>query len=160
MKKITILIIAFSTLTFSASWISYDFKYEMEDDYGTSLKADSGPITLGFETPLSEDTAMGISYDIVGAEYNGVSGEAQMCNIYSKYSMPLDNQLSLWRSLGYNIPTGDTDYLEGGVSYGFGMLHSSGVGFHYMIHNFAYPEDDYYYEFDITITRMGLSYSF
>ena len=87
-----------------------------------------------------------------------------MINIYSKYIIPLKKNKNIsfiWFSLGYSFPFGDLkDYLDAGTLYGFGILHKERIGLYCMVSNLIYPQDIYFDEFDIDVTRIGLSYHF
>ena len=157
MKKM-LLLLSILSLCFSNVIISYDLDWQFSIS-GSEITADSGALSIGYEDLVSDNMMIGASYDIIGAEYDGLDGEAQLINFYGKYIIPINNN-SFWATLGYCLPTGDSDDVDGGISYGFGLSHSSGVGFYYIINNLEYPESYAYYSFDAEVTRMGLFYSF
>ena len=169
--KILLLTIIISFGFTGKMWVAYDFSWDVElsaygDSYGDD--ADSGALIIGYESSVSNNISYGASYDIIGAAFDDYySGwDAQMINLYAKYHMPINDDMSGWASLGYSIPTGDFDFVDSGLSYGFGVSQPSGLGFYYIINNLESSEMMYgyygYYDVnvDVTVTRMGLSYSF
>ena len=66
----------------------------------------------------------------------------------------MSDKVSLWGSLGYNLPQGDIDEMDAGLSYGFGAQMSNGIGVSYMFHNVSLDA------VDATVTRLTVSYSF
>ena len=183
MKNIILCLICTMSICFSGVWISYDLKWKMDMDvlWGDEY-VDNGAISIGYETSVKnflldyEDETnvdelvtshlnFGASFDIMGARKNNISKQCRMINIYSKYIIPLKKNKNIsfiWFSLGYSFPFGDfKDYLDAGNSYGFGLLHKERIGLYCIVSNLIYPEDDIYLdEFDIKVTRIGLSYHF
>jgi len=109
----------------------------------------------------------GFAYDIKGAKFDGGTDDATCMNLYSKYFFSSDSDMSFWGTLGYTIPTGDFDDVDGGLNYGFGMLHNNGIGFYFIINDLEYSEtiyndynNSYELEADVKITRIGLSWTF
>ena len=163
MRVIIIFLIGILSVCFSGVWVAYDFKTTYEV-YGFKANADKGALTVGYVTSLESDDKLsfGVSYTIKGATSDETNGEAKMLDIFSRYNVPINEDLSFWGSLGYSHPVGDIDDLDGGLSYGFGFLHTKGIGFYYIISNLVSPADYYFYDYDIDfdVARLGLSYNF
>ena len=166
-------IILFVSLVFPGFYISYDFDASAEGEiealgyYPVSLENtyDSGALTIGYESLDLKNNigqegliAYGLSYDIIGADYTGADDGDGFLNIYAKYITSINNTLSLWGSLGYNIPQLDLDDYDGGISYGIGIQLNSGIGVGYLINNYSLTEE--LAELDASNSRIFIMFSF
>ena len=164
MKKIILLgaFFAFS-LAKTGLYISYDLSATAEvelDVYGYTISDsedyDSGALTVGFERDFGNSMAAGISYDLVGLDYDGADEGDKFFNLYGKYFYPVNPSMKLWGSLGYGMPQGDLDDpdIDGGLCYGVGLSMNNGVGFSYSLNNVELDGGTG------TVSRLSLSYSF
>ena len=164
--KLFMLIFTVFSMCFANPWIAFDLKYNVDiEDFGDD-DADDGAITIGYEFPMNKDLNFGFGYDIKGSKFDGDDDHATLLNLYSKYYFSSESDMSFWGTLGYSIPTGDIDDYDSGLSYGFGMTHNNGFGIYYIINDLGYSDSYYdgwdYYDIDvdITVTRLGISWTF
>ena len=152
-----ILLTSVFALSFSGAYLSYDLTSNFEvssDGFSYDEDFDSGALAVGYVHDLQNNMSVGASLDLLNMEMEDSDDGIGFLNIFGRYSYPLSEKVSLWGSVGYNLPQGDIDDSDAGLSYGFGAQMSNGVGFNYTFHNFS--ED----EFDGTVSRLTLSYSF
>ena len=164
MKKM-FLSLCLGSFVFSGFYISYDLNYNGEmsvDGYSIDQDADSGALGIGYESAPQNNMSYGGSFDIIGAEYDGYYGSTswEIFNAYGKYFFPINTTISGWGLLGYNIALGDLDDYDGGFSYGLGLNMNNGIGVGLLFNNLTRPETWDYYEIDLTISRLQLTYSF
>ena len=164
MKFLITLITAFS-LSFSSFYVSYDLMANVEFTVnGISADDDlDGGLAVGYNHDCDGPWSLGVSLDVLKMKWdNGLEGG--FLNLYGRYNHVLSDKVSLWGSLGYNLPQGDIDETDAGLSYGFGAQMSNGIGVSYMFHNIS--EDvaatgyDPAYTLDYVISRFTVSYSF
>ena len=161
--RCVILLITIFSISFAKTgmYVSYDVAasweldvagyYTLDDDY------DSGALTVGYETSPENNLAYGISYDIIGLDFGG-DDDDQFLNIYGKYFYSISPTMSLFGTVGYNLPQGSLDEWDGGFSYGIGLSMSNGVGVSYSFNN---ASDEMYGETIEQVTsRLSVSYSF
>ena len=160
--KYTILLASIFAFSFSGFYISYDLTASYDGEIeGIDLDGgdyDSGALTLGYESDVKNSMAAGVSYDLIGLDYEGADDGEQFLNIYYKYFFPVSPDINIWGSVGYNIPQGDIDEADAGLSYGGGLSMKNGMGISYIIHNIS--GDIYGYELEQTTSRLSISYSF
>tara|TARA_Y100000590_G_C15629842_1_gene980798 strand:+ start:340 stop:807 length:468 start_codon:yes stop_codon:yes gene_type:complete len=154
-----LLSLCLGSFVFTGFYISYDLSYEGEIgayDYSYSEDADSGSLGIGYESAPQNNMLYGGSFDIIGAEYGSSSWE--IFNTYGKYLFAISPTMTGWGSIGYNIPLGDLDEFDGGISYGLGLNMNNGIGVGLLFNNLT--NDDYGYDIDLTIQRLQLTYNF
>ena len=165
MKELILLITIFS-ISFAKIYVSYDLtaNWEISIDendyyYGGSIDDDydTGALTVGYETNPKNNIAYGVSYDIVALDADG--SDHQFLNIYGKYFYPISPTISLFGTGGYNLPQGDIDDADGGLSYSFGLSMSNGVGVSYSFNNVSEGQDGGG-DIELTTSRLSVSYSF
>ena len=167
MKKI-ILLAAFFTFSFSGFFISYDLSADYEISYDENYyyyagsqdgSFDDSGLTVGYETEPKNNSAFGISYDVVGVANEGFEGP--FLNTYFKYISVLSGGMYLFGTLGYNLPQGDWEDGEwdGGLSYSLGLQLANGIGISYLFNNVSREQFGGGDE-TAKVTRLSISYNF
>tara|TARA_B100001142_G_C14221659_1_gene611786 strand:- start:37 stop:519 length:483 start_codon:yes stop_codon:yes gene_type:complete len=160
MKLMTILLTVFS-LSFSSFYVSYDLMANLEvsvESISVDEDYDSGALAVGYNHDLGGPWSLGASLDVLKMEGDGSDDGDGFLNLYGRYNHTLSDKMSLWGSLGYNLPQGDIDSADAGLSYGLGFSMSNGVGISYVFHNISETADGI--TADGIVSRFTVSYSF
>ena len=161
---LSILTLAFSN-PLKGLYVSYDATATAAIDVlgiNAEVDYDSGALAVWYDFPVANNIAIGASFDLIKMQGDGSDAGDGFLNIYGKYTFPINPMFSAWAIGGYNLPQGDVDEFDGGISYGAGVKMNNGIGVSYVIHNISMSEsvDGVSLSMDATISRLTLSYSF
>ena len=161
MKKISLLIIAISTIASAQLRVGVDMSRDMSMG-GTlgsllgDIEIEGTGLTIGYEKTL-------LSLAGVGAEYT-MGGEEGLDMLYGYAVAKIPVGLPMFRGIaraGYSIPLGDAgDEYDAGLAYGVGLrfklpLFPLGAEAHYTIHNLEMKDDG---ELGDLMDALGITY--
>ena len=142
MKKISLLLIAITTLASAQLRIGLDISREISLAGIESEKADGMGFTLGYEQMLLSLVGVGAEYSIAGDE--GID----MLYGYAVGKIPVGVPMARGIiSVGYSLPMGDaSEFYEAGLAYGGGLrikppIFPIGIEALYTIHNLEMKTD-------------------